>query len=803
MKFSQNTPVVNPTTLNNVQIYAPRDVMAYGTAGKGYDAMVGALGQVARVVKEQQDDADAADHMSRRNVIMGNITKRLYGENGILTTGVGENAKGLSDRVTQVVQEEFQNGMKGANQRVRRSMAGTYNENMGNYQRIAAQQEGREFKKVKESNIAVGQQNYVNMAMENNMDETLVDNALHGALQLADYRAKDQGFSSEQWQAERRSVTTSLISNVMEKCMTDGNLDMASIYMEKYGHLMNQPDLIKYQKAIRGEKRIQEEKTTLDDIFSRHKFGENDYDWNAIYDDIDRMSRETKVVGGGREGHKNAWVIYDVFKSAGYDDNAIAGILGRAQQEHNFSTDMAEEKDVPGIGRVGGFGMFQWQMDPEYGGRGIRLHQWAQENGHDVSNEKVQALFALKEAQEKGLTPEALNGKTAEEVADIWTRDWEGGKPGEERRYAGEWLARIKKAAAGGGWNVDSGAGQYVGKRMDNGEVGCVEFVTKAGAAGGSQFLKDQLDKGVVSVPDLVANAGSRVIDFDESKLSKGDVIIYGDNDHAVIYDQGYRYYGNSSGHRDENGNLDPIGVHGSDYREMDGLVPTKIIKTGGSGGGGHTVNAHDSGWADRMKRLANARRQELEYRKANDQKAKLENYKTQADGLGAEGALQLVERLRNGGEDMQIVKALESHVYGRYDLTRRGNGGNGGGGRGKATTRITGESGETYTPRQIRNAQRTMNKWYKAADPNNPDEVSESLQDKADEASRILIDTGLYEGGADVEEQMKTFQQMQDTAREVWKREQNYGNTVDALVAMGWTETNAIKVLDSLQDEE
>lgn len=803
MKFTQNTPVVSPTTLHNVQIFAARDPMAYGMAGKNYDAMAGALGQVAKVAQQQQDDMDAADLMEARNKIMGSLTESMYGEKGLLTTGVGENAKGLEGRVTETVQKTFDSISKNYNRRVQRALRGNLNENMGNYQRIAAQQEGREFRKQKEAHYGLSVDNSVNMAMLNYQNADLLDSNISDVMRIVDWRAKDMGWNEEQRLQERRNVLTAVAGAAIHKAIEDSDLDTASIYNDRYGKYMNQKDIMQYQKTIRGEKRIQEEKTTLDDIFSRHKIGENDYDWNAIYDEIDRLSRETKVVGGDREGHKNAWIIYDVFKSAGYDDNAIAGILGRAQQEHNFNTDMAEEKDVPGIGRVGGFGMFQWQMDPEYGGRGIKMQQWAQENGHDAGNEKVQAMYALKEAMDMGLTPQALNGKTAEEVADIWTRDWEGGKPGEERRYAGEWLARIKKAAAGGGWNVDSGAGQYVGKRMDNGEVGCVEFVTKAGAAGGSQFLKDQLDKGVVRVPDLVANAGSRVIDFDESKLSKGDVIIYGDNDHAVIYDQGYRYYGNSSGHRDENGNLDPIGVHGSDYREMDGLVPTKIIKTGGSGGGGHTVNAHDSGWADRMKRLANARRQEFEYRKANNQKAKLENYKTQADGLGAEGALQLVERLRNGGEDMQIVKALESHVYGRYDLTRRGNGGNGGGGRGKATTRITGESGETYTPRQIRNAQRTMNKWYKAADPNNPDEVSESLQDKADEASRILIDTGLYEGGADVEEQMKTFQQMQDTAREVWKREQNYGNTVDALVAMGWTETNAIKVLDSLKDEE
>ena len=153
---------------------------------------------------------------------------------------------------------------------------------------------------------------------------------------------------------------------------------------------------------------------------------------------------------GKREGHANAWAIYDVFRNAGYSDEAIAGILGRAQQEHNFSTDMAEEKDVEGIGRVGGFGMFQWQMDPEYGGRGNAFMQWAQENNLDPNNATVQAQYALIEAQQRGLTPERMNQLTAEEAADLWTDEWEVGKRGNERQYAAEWRDRIKNGGSAG-----------------------------------------------------------------------------------------------------------------------------------------------------------------------------------------------------------------------------------------------------------------------------------------------------------------------------------------------------------------
>lgn len=154
---------------------------------------------------------------------------------------------------------------------------------------------------------------------------------------------------------------------------------------------------------------------------------------------------------GKREGHANAWAVYDVFRNAGYSDEAIAGILGRLQQEHNFSTEMAEEKDVEGIGRVGGYGMFQWQMDPEHGGRGNSFLQWAQENNLDPQNPSVQAQYALIEAQQRGLTPERMNQLTAEEAADLWTDEWEVGKRGNERQYAAEWRDRIKNGGSAGG----------------------------------------------------------------------------------------------------------------------------------------------------------------------------------------------------------------------------------------------------------------------------------------------------------------------------------------------------------------
>ena len=118
---------------------------------------------------------------------------------------------------------------------------------------------------------------------------------------------------------------------------------------------------------------------------------------------------------------------------------------------------------------------------------------------------------------------------------------------------------------------MSSGEAAWLGATMDNGTEGCVEAATKVGSYY-SPFLAQEQQAGVVNVDTLCADAGDQVIDFDASQLEKGDVIVYGDNDHVVIYDGQGGYIGNSS-------SQDMV-IHGSDYNEMGDLTPSKIIKT-------------------------------------------------------------------------------------------------------------------------------------------------------------------------------------------------------------------------------
>ena len=163
---------------------------------------------------------------------------------------------------------------------------------------------------------------------------------------------------------------------------------------------------------------------------------------------------------GKREGHANAWAITDVFRRAGYNDEAIAGILGRVQQEHNFDTSDVPEHEEEGM-HVGGYGMFQWN-----GGRTTAFLEWAKQNGKDPQNPTTQAEYALKEAQERGITPDKMNKLSAEEAADLWTKDWEVGVAGKERQYAGEWRERLKNGGGGTNSITPQDFGNILGNHM-------------------------------------------------------------------------------------------------------------------------------------------------------------------------------------------------------------------------------------------------------------------------------------------------------------------------------------------------
>lgn len=174
--------------------------------------------------------------------------------------------------------------------------------------------------------------------------------------------------------------------------------------------------------------------------------------------------------------------------------------------------------------------------------------------------------------------------------------------------------------------NYEAGKNAWMGQIPDNGPVGCVEAVTKMGSYF-SPFLKKELDNGVVNVDRLVddaraENSGVSVVEFDESKLEKGDIIVYDTSEpqgHVTIADGNGGYIGNMSS---ANGHRGGIGESNNLY---DPGTPVRIIKTGlysGKGIDPYEGMSDDEKESLRQKRIDAAESEILELKRQASQAA-------------------------------------------------------------------------------------------------------------------------------------------------------------------------------------
>lgn len=257
MKFSTYTPAVEPHVMNPPAVRVSGDVNAYGTSGEGYGKMAAAVGQVARVAAQRQDDLDAADVMKARDEVMTSLTQQLYGEQGLFTTGVGENAKGLIGRTTDAINKTYEDVSKNYNPRVRFALKGNLNENMANFQRIAASKEMAEGKKVEEATFASNLQTNAQQAAltwQVNGAPTMYVNQSDILLAA---QAQKEGWSGAQLAAERRKMVTNIAAAAAGAALENEDYDRAD---EILGRFRNEMDPDTYWKLARVSKKHTEAK---------------------------------------------------------------------------------------------------------------------------------------------------------------------------------------------------------------------------------------------------------------------------------------------------------------------------------------------------------------------------------------------------------------------------------------------------------------------------------------------------------------------------------------------------------------
>lgn len=370
MKFSTYTPAVEPHVMNPPAVRVSGDVNAYGTSGEGYGKMAAAVGQVARVAAQRQDDLDAADVMKARNEVMTSLTQQLYGEQGLFTTGVGENAKGLIGRTTDAINKTYEDISKNYNPRVRHALKGNLNENMANFQRIAASKEMAEGKKVEEATFASNLQTNAQQAAltwQVNGAPTMYVNQSDILLAA---QAQKEGWSGAQLAAERRKMVTNIAAAAAGAALENEDYDRVD---EILGRFRNEMDPDTYWKLARVSKKHTEAK------------------------EFDSLAREIFSKPGVWDGRHFNEAKAQEYANEFYGPNVTKRIGGAIKNKEDFFAAVAGQESGGNYnaqnGRTGAFG--KYQIMPE------NWPSWAQEAGLSADapqtpeNQEIVAKYKL------------------------------------------------------------------------------------------------------------------------------------------------------------------------------------------------------------------------------------------------------------------------------------------------------------------------------------------------------------------------------------------------------------------------
>lgn len=277
-----------------------------------------------------------------------------------------------------------------------------------------------------------------------------------------------------------------------------------------------------------------------------------------------------------------------------------------------------------------------------------------------------------------------------------------------------------------------------IGAPMPHGTNGCVEAYVRLGSWV-NLWLKNQ--QGQTNVDSILSaareeNGGPGVIDYDASKVQYGDGIIYvdssGETQHIVMAagrdSNDYSYIGNSSSQMKI--------VRGGDYREMGGLRPGYIIKSGVAGG---TVKSNFN--PERMATISRYAESFVadEIKAWNQQQAQMSDGFLKRIINGDTGA-GLQQEILNSGLDADKQAALLSRI--RTENKRIVGGGSSSGSSGRT-------GGGKVFDNKVQSAHKKIARYQAYLDQDKT--PPPGVQADADEASAFLIENGLAEGGANL----------------------------------------------------
>lgn len=370
MKFTTYQAAVELNTMHPPAVRVSSDVNAYGSGGEEYGKLGAAIGQVNKVLAQRRDDLDAADVMKARNEIMTSLTQQLYGENGLFVTGVGENAKGLMGRTTDAINQTYDDVSKHYNDRVKYALKGNLNENMANFQRIAASKEMAEGNEVRKetfaSNLATNAQQAALTWQVNGAPTMYVKNGDT----LLQVRAKQEGWSGAQLTEERRKMVTDVAAAAAGAALENEDYDRADEILNQFRPDMDQQTYWKLARVGKQKQQAKEMDTEADEIFNMP----------GVWDGKNFNAAKAMEYVNARYGK-------DAVKSAGGAIKDKEGFFAAVAGQESGGNYSAQN------GRTGAFG--KYQIMPE------NWPSWAQEAGLSADapqtpeNQEIVAKYKL------------------------------------------------------------------------------------------------------------------------------------------------------------------------------------------------------------------------------------------------------------------------------------------------------------------------------------------------------------------------------------------------------------------------
>ena len=392
MKFSTYQPAVDRNTMNPPAVQASRDIMAYGTAGRDVAGLMPGLSLAIRVAQKKQDEADYADTMEAKNRVMTALTEGLYGEGGLLETGVGENAKGLTERTTQLIQKTYRDVAKDYNGRVQQTLMGNLNENTMNFQRMAAAQEKSERAKLIDSNYKNSIDTNINLAALNWDKPGMLDLALGDSMRTMNAQANLRGWSGKQSEGERRTITTDIVSGAVNAAIDAENYDAADEMLRAHRKDMDQASWNKLYSVIHKKQGTKQMALEVDGIADRCRNADGTIDLTKADAMIDQMyGRDAKKWisdGGNFSGDDKIDAL--ISKYAQEEGVPVTLLAAMAKQESGYNQSAQSGAGAIGImqlmpGTAEGLGVNPYDMEQNIKGGAIYLRQMLDNFDGDVT----------------------------------------------------------------------------------------------------------------------------------------------------------------------------------------------------------------------------------------------------------------------------------------------------------------------------------------------------------------------------------------------------------------------------------